>query len=187
VRVIDSNAKHLAAKSRLSKTPVRSRGAKSQATAAADARASLWSRPGFLVRRLLQIHNGLYFEACGDWNITPLQHGLLVVLRGNPDGLDIQSLAAELGVDRSNLADVARRLKRRGLIMQAEATNDRRMLISRITKAGVDLLDDIAPAMIRSQVKLLAPLDAETKRLFVKAIAELVTIYNDKGRAKLRL
>lgn len=152
-----------------------------------DERALLWSRPGFLVRRLLQIHNGLYLEECGAWNITPLQHGMLAILRGQPEGLDIRSLAAELGVDRSNAADVARRLKGRGLITQKAASTDRRMVISRITQAGLDVLKDIAPAMLRSQVKLLAPLDEETRQIVLKAITKLVTVYNDKGRAKLRV
>jgi DNA-binding MarR family transcriptional regulator len=154
---------------------------------ASDARAQLWSRPGFLVRRLLQIHNGLYFEECGKWNVTPVQHGMLAILRSQPEGLDIQSLAAELGVDRSNAADVARRLTGRGLIKQAIAHNDRRMVISRITQPGIDLLDEIAPAMLRSQAKLLAPLDDITRQNLLKAITKLVLIYNDKGRAKLRL
>jgi DNA-binding MarR family transcriptional regulator len=153
----------------------------------ADTRALLWSRPGFLIRRLLQIHNGLYFEECGEWNITPLQYGMMTILRGATDGLDIRSLAAELGVDRSNTADVARRLASRGLIVQQTAPADKRMVISRLTEAGAAMLDQTHAAMHRSQMTLLEPLDPETRATVLGAITHLVRFYNDKGRAKLRL
>ena len=63
----------------------------------------LWSRPGFLIRRLLQIHNGLFFEECGGWNLTPLQYGILTILSGKSEGLDVRSLAAELGVSETTI------------------------------------------------------------------------------------
>ena len=131
----------------------------------------------FLIRRLLQIHNGLCFEECSDWNITPVQYGILTILSGEPERLDIWSLAADLGVDWSNTADVARRLAGRGYITQNPAPSDRRMVISRITRAARDLLGDMAPEMQRSQVKLLAPLDVKTRETLPNAIADLVTLY----------
>ena len=36
------------------------------------AKQVLWSRPGFLVRRLNQIHYALFFEECTSPNITPV-------------------------------------------------------------------------------------------------------------------
>ena len=37
----------------------------------------LWQRPGFLIRRLNQIHVALFFESCKGFEITPVQYGLL--------------------------------------------------------------------------------------------------------------
>src|SRR6266496_2668773 len=53
----------------------------------------LWGRPGFLIRRLHQIHYGLFFEECGHATITPLQFGMLTVLAEHPKGIDIGALA----------------------------------------------------------------------------------------------
>ena len=40
----------------------------------------LSQRPGFLIRRLHQIHVALFQEACGEFEITPLQYSLLSAL-----------------------------------------------------------------------------------------------------------
>jgi DNA-binding MarR family transcriptional regulator len=59
----------------------------------------LWGRPGYLLRRLHQIHYTLFFEECAGYDITPVQYGLLTTLSLNPN-LDQNSLARELGIDR---------------------------------------------------------------------------------------
>ena len=74
----------------------------------------LWGRPGYLLRRLHQIHYALFFEECAGFDITPVQYGLLTTLSLNPN-LDQNSLARELGIDRTNVADVLNRLARRSL------------------------------------------------------------------------
>src|SRR5262245_22870620 len=71
----------------------------------------LWGRPGYLLRRLHQIHYALFFEECAEYEITPVQYGLLTTLSLNPN-LDQNSLARELGIDRTNVADVLNRLAR---------------------------------------------------------------------------
>ena len=38
----------------------------------------LWSRPGFLIRRLHQLHIAIFLEECGDYDVT------LVELTGDP-------------------------------------------------------------------------------------------------------
>ena len=73
----------------------------------------LWGRPGFLIRRLHQLHVAVFLEECGDFDVTPVQYAVLSVLyRGK--ALDQVSVAAEVGIDRNNAADVLRRLERRG-------------------------------------------------------------------------
>ena len=70
----------------------------------------LWSRPGFLIRRLHQLHIAIFLEECGDYDVTPVQYAVLSVLyRGK--ALDQVSVAAEVGIDRNNAADVLRRVE----------------------------------------------------------------------------
>jgi len=60
----------------------------------------LAERPGFLIRRLHQIHVALFQEACGAFEITPLQYSLLSALaqRGTADQT---TLSADIALDRS--------------------------------------------------------------------------------------
>jgi len=145
----------------------------------------MWTRPGFLIRRLHQIHYGLFFEECGAATITPLQFGMLTVLTEHPRGMDIGALAFQMGTDRSNTADVARRLARRGYVEQKTAKDDRRKLVSRITKEGRAFLKKMEPPMQRSQERLLRPLSSEQRVALMTAMRILVRAYNDKGRAKM--
>ena len=95
----------------------------------------LWGRPGYLLRRLHQIHYALFFEECAGFDITPVQYGLLTTLSVNPD-LDQNSLARELGIDRTNVADVLNRLARRGLLERRRSPDDGRMVLARPAPAS---------------------------------------------------
>ena len=61
--------------------------AKRDEARALEPRLPLWSRPGYLVRRLHQINYGLWLEELGHANVTPVQYGVLTALsiRGEQD------------------------------------------------------------------------------------------------------
>ena len=113
--------------------------------------------PAILLRRLHQIHYALFFEECAGFDITPVQYGLLTTLSLNPD-LDQNSLARELGIDRTNVADVLNRLARRGLVERRRSLDDRRMVLARLTRAGERLTKKMYRPMRRAQKRLLKPL-----------------------------
>src|SRR5689334_19253448 len=100
-----------------------------------EPRLPLWSRPGLLLRRPNQIHYALFFEECREFNITPVQYGLLTALsiRGR---LDQGALGVELGIDRTNVADVLTRLEARGLIRREADPDDRRAKLASLTPKG---------------------------------------------------
>lgn len=150
-----------------------------------SARLALWSRPGYLVRRLHQIHYALFTEECQPFSITPVQYGLLTALaeRGI---LDQVSLAEELGIDRSNVAEVLSRLETRGLVTRAANPRDRRAKLASLTPAGRDLVEGMFTAMQHAQERLLAPLPAPERAAFMAALVKLVDANNQYGRASLR-
>jgi DNA-binding MarR family transcriptional regulator len=71
----------------------------------AESKVPLTSRPGFLIRRLNQIHYAMFLEECRDFNITPVQYGMLTALSVSP-GMDQKALGLAVGLDRTNTADV---------------------------------------------------------------------------------
>ncbi|MET0278596.1 MAG: MarR family transcriptional regulator, partial [Pseudorhodoplanes sp.] len=70
-------------------------------------------RPGFLIRRLHQIHTALFIEECADFNVTPVQYSVLTAI-AEQSAMEQARLAQEVGVDRATLANVVARLEVRG-------------------------------------------------------------------------
>jgi DNA-binding MarR family transcriptional regulator len=148
-------------------------------------RLPLWRRPGYLVRRLHQIHYALFFEECAEFGITPVQYGLLTILSTNPDA-DQVTLANALGIDRTNVADVLRRLEHGGLVKRRKSADDRRMVLARLTAAGEDMVEKMHPFMVRAQERFLAALTAEEREAFIATLMRLLEANNRYGRAPLR-
>ncbi len=147
-------------------------------------RFPLWKRPGYLIRRLHQIHYAIFFEECADFGITPVQYGLLTVLSTNPNS-DQVALAHLVGIDRTNVADVLRRLERRGLISRTTAPTDRRMLLACLTREGERLVEAMHPAMARAQERLLEALGKRERETFVMTLMLLLESNNNLARAPL--
>lgn len=141
----------------------------------------LWARPGFLIRRLHQIHYALFFEECVAFDITPVQYGLLTTLSLNPD-LDQNSLCRELGIDRTNVADVLARLARRGLVERHRSKLDKRMVLARLTPAGQDVTNEMYKAMQRAQERLLQPLPPAERKVLISTLLRLIEGNNHLGR-----
>src|SRR5437660_12610062 len=95
----------------------------------------LAQRPGFLIRRLHQIHVALFQETCAGFAITPLQYSLLSALavRGTADQT---TLAADVALDRTTTTGVLKRLQSRNFIERGIDRADRRARICRLTSAG---------------------------------------------------
>ncbi len=75
----------------------------------------LSQRPGFLIRRLQQIHVALFQEACGQFEVTPLQYSLLSALAAR-ETADQTTLAADIALDRTTTTGALKRLAARKLI-----------------------------------------------------------------------
>lgn len=151
-----------------------------------DVRLPLWSRPGYLIRRLHQIHVALFLEECRDSKLTPVQYGLLTALaiRGE---LDQVSLAEELGLDRTTAAEVLTRLAARGLVSRRANPRDRRAKLARITPKGRAATEAMFASMQRAQDRLCAPLSQKERDVFMATLARLIEANNEYGRGALRM
>lgn len=146
---------------------------------------SVWNRPGFLVRRLHQIHVAIFLEEMAEDNITPIQYGLLSALADQP-GLDQMSLAEEIGIDRANVADVLTRLESRGLVVRTVSAEDNRRKFCAPTERGLAFVRKYHANMQRAQDNLLRPLKPAERAEFMRLLRRIVEAGNDLGRAPLR-
>jgi MarR family transcriptional regulator, lower aerobic nicotinate degradation pathway regulator len=127
----------------------------------------LSQRPGFLIRRLHQIHVALFQKRCAAFEITPLQYSLLSALarRGTADQT---TLAADVALDRTTTTGALKRLQSRHFIERSIHPQDRRAQISRLTKAGAKLLRRMEAQARAAHRETVADLTkADQKRLIV--------------------
>jgi MarR family transcriptional regulator, lower aerobic nicotinate degradation pathway regulator len=143
----------------------------------------LGQRPGFLIRRLHQIHLALFAEECKAFGVTPVQYSILTVAAAQP-GLDQAALANEVGMDRTTMADVLARLERRGLISRSRIDQDARRKLVHATIAGQRLLARMDRPAQRAHERTVAALAPKERAAFIDALRRLVEAGADIGRAQ---
>jgi DNA-binding MarR family transcriptional regulator len=146
---------------------------KQEPSVEAPQRMPLNSRPGYLVRRLHQIHSAIFLEECQQFAITPVQYGLISALLASP-GMDQVTLGGEVGIDRTNVADVLNRLAERGLVRRERSKADRRSMVAFVTKDGENVAEKMYESMRRAQERLLSPLRPEFRAAFLAMLTELI-------------
>lgn len=146
----------------------------------------LLERPGFLIRRLHQIHSALFIEQCADFDITPVQYSVMTVLAQKGD-CDQAALAREIGMDRTNIADVLARLASRNLVTRSVSKTDRRMRRAKLTRAGRAMMSKLDAAAETAHARTIDALPPAERKRFVADMIRLVEANNDIGRAPLLL
>lgn len=157
-----------------------------KATAGASAaNHTIWDRPGYLVRRLHQIHVAMFSARVADGQVTPVQFGLLSILISRP-GVDQATLGAELGLDPANVAEILRRLEDRQLLTRVVDPQNRRRKLCLVTPDGKKFVQRYQKDMQLSQQQLLSPLNPADRQVFMELLGRLVEGNNESGRTSLR-
>ncbi|MGV8968522.1 MAG: MarR family winged helix-turn-helix transcriptional regulator, partial [Cellulomonas sp.] len=84
------------------------------------------------------------------FDITLLDHGILLMLRNTPDGLTMGHLAAQFGVEASVITYRIGRMQHRELVTRQRHPGDRRLVHAQITDAGQKLCDLMGPVHVAS-------------------------------------
>jgi DNA-binding MarR family transcriptional regulator len=72
--------------------------------------------------------------------LSPNQYNVLRILRGAPDGLPCGEVGNRMITRDPDITRLLDRLEKRDLISRCREARDRRMVMARITSAGMDLL-----------------------------------------------
>lgn len=146
---------------------------------------TIWDRPGYLIRRLHQIHVAMFLDKVADGSMTPIQYGLLSILATRPN-IDQFTIGEELGLDRANVAGILKRLESRKLISRIVDDENRRRKLCVATSKGVALVKQHEKAMKDCQDELLSPLSAQERKQFMVLLSRLVEGNNESSRTSLR-
>lgn len=142
----------------------------------------LEDRPGFLIRRLHQIHVALFTEECATAGITPVQYSVLTAL-DQMGAVEQIALSRAVGLDRTNIADVVARLETRGLVSRSVSARDKRMKLVALTDAGRNLLEQVQHAAARAHERTISALPPKERARFLDALRLLVAANTDVSRA----
>jgi MarR family transcriptional regulator, lower aerobic nicotinate degradation pathway regulator len=149
-----------------------------------DLHASLYRRPGFLVRRAHQIASGVFEDECGALGLTQAQHGALVIVSRAPQ-LDQSGLAQALGFDRATTGEILHGLERRGLIRRSPSKTDARKRVIKLTAAGKAMLRRATGCLERAQKRLLGALPPGEQEQLIELLEKLCDAFNAEARAPL--
>ena len=146
---------------------------------------AVYTKPGYLFRRMQQIAVAIFVEECRAYDLTPVQYAALVAIRTHP-GIDATRLSAVIAFDRSTLGSVIERLETKQYIERKPAREDKRVKLLHLTKKGSALLRNIVPLVDRAQARMLQPLKQADRKTLLALLTQLVDLNNEASRVPLR-
>ncbi|GJD50780.1 Transcriptional regulator SlyA [Methylobacterium crusticola] len=132
----------------------------------------LSDRPGFLARRLYQIHVSLFSERCAAFRVTPLQYSLIseLMVRGEADQT---TLAHAVALDRTTTTGALRRLEARGFVTRTTSPVDRRSQQCCLTEQGRAIHDAMADAVRQAHEDTVAALSPAERTVFMTLMKKI--------------
>ena len=129
-----------------------------------------------LARRFYQMCMGIQAEALATTDLTALQFAVVAILNrqnGEP-GIDQNSLAARLGVERSHASLLVEELVTNGLIEQRVNGADRRARVLSLTPKGEKLYERVVPSIRAANERVLGPLSPHERELFKDMLIRMI-------------
>lgn len=127
-----------------------------------------------LLHRAGQCAGDIFSSEVSADGLTPRQFAVLVTVSLH-EGLSQTDLVEHTGIDRSTLADIVRRMLKKGLIARRRTREDARAYAVRLTDAGRNVLNAAEPAAISADERILAALPSEKRDEFIECLNTIVS------------
>jgi DNA-binding MarR family transcriptional regulator len=113
----------------------------------------------------------------GNDELTPRQYAILLTVSQN-EGVSQTQLVELTGIDRSTLADVVRRMLKKGLLQRRRTRDDARTYAVKLTEEGTRVLKTHDPLARRVDERILASLPAQQRDRFLQDLSAIVQALN---------
>jgi DNA-binding MarR family transcriptional regulator len=130
--------------------------------------------PIHLLHRAGQCAADIFQAEMGLDDLTPRQYAVLLTVSQN-EGLSQTQLVEKTGIDRSTLADIVRRMLKKGLLTRRRTREDARAYAVRLTDEGWRSLRAAEPVSRRVDERILSALPAGQRDRFLADLATIVT------------
>jgi DNA-binding MarR family transcriptional regulator len=120
-----------------------------------------------LVRTSAQLQHALHLKL-KPYSMTETQYNSLRILRGaGSSGLTCAEIAERLVSQDPDITRLVARLERQGLVRRERGENDRRVVLTKITVAGLDRLRETDPVVNRTVNVLLSHLSSSELKTMI--------------------
>ena len=138
--------------------------------------------PLHLLHRAGQCAAEVFQTELGSGDVTPRQYAVLVTVSQN-EGLSQTHLVERTGIDRSTLADIVRRMLKKGLLQRRRTREDARAYAVKLTEEGWRVLKSVDPLARKVDEKILSSLPASQRE---KLLQDLNAIVQALGRMQMK-
>ncbi len=129
--------------------------------------------PTHLLHRAGQVAESIFETEMKHGDLTPRQMAVLVTVAHN-EGLSQTGLVERTGIDRSTLADIVRRMQRKGLLQRRRTKEDARAYAVKLTEDGRRVLRRAQPLSERIDARVLEGLPAARREEFIDGLRTIV-------------
>jgi DNA-binding MarR family transcriptional regulator len=129
--------------------------------------------PIHLLHRAGQCAGDIFQSEMSTGDLTPRQYAVLVTVAHN-EGLSQTNLVDRTGIDRSTLADIIRRMLKKGLILRRRTKEDARAYAVRLSEEGWKTLKSAEPLAKRIDDKIMAALPGSNRERFLQDLNVIV-------------
>lgn len=125
-----------------------------------------------LLHRAGQAAEALHDREIGALGLTARQNTVLQYISANPDASQTD-ICNKTGIDRSTLADMVRRLVKKGLVVRRRTRTDARRYALRPTPEGTSALAAARKATRKTDDKLLSALSSNERDMLIAILDKL--------------
>ena len=114
------------------------------------------------------------FQGAMAGKLTPRQLAVLITIADN-EGLSQTGVVERTGIDRSTLADIVRRLTKRGLLHRRRSRADARAYVLKLSEEGREALNAAEPLARRVDARVLNALPGGSREEFMASLRAIVS------------
>jgi DNA-binding MarR family transcriptional regulator len=130
-----------------------------------------------LLHRAGQCAVDVYQKEMTGEDLTPRQFAILVAVSEN-EGLSQTRLVERTGIDRSTLADIVRRMLKKGLLQRRRTKDDARAYSVKLTDEGIRVLGQAMPRVMRVDDRVLSVLEPDRRERFLSDLVRIIAALN---------
>lgn len=133
--------------------------------------------PLHLLHRAGQCAADIFQSELGEDDLTPRQYAILLTVANN-EGVSQTQLVELTGIDRSTLADVVRRMLKKGLLQRRRTRDDARAYAVKVTDEGAKVLKARDPLARKVDERILSGLPASQRDRFLQDLGAIIQTLN---------